>query len=374
MSILSKNRSCVYPLSHISHGDLRFDRWKRHSDYIADLYSQSPYFSDKAQLIRDCARTLQFGVDGNKIKLNSARFCRQRFCMLCAWRKRKKWIARILEATGKLAQSAEFVPVFLTLAQRNCLPSELSGEIKKINKAFGRLIDFRLNGNYKIPFPTSHLRTIEITRKVLQDGTSTYHPHIHALFLMPSDYFCSDKYIPQTTENGQIGWLERWQYFMKLDYLPTAYVKAVNRDFLYKSVYQVTKYCMKPASLVSPEAISINPYADVENLDVLTFATFGSRSVSTAGELRKLMSKSSHIPDVDDEEVEVVLEHEDLIHITNNDGYIPNKPIVYFQWTPDYLLKGLSAYLLTDCSGRVVENQNVTKLKDGRIDILNLVR
>ena len=360
MPILTTFGSTVYPLSDFSFSDSRFDRWKRFSVSIADLYSQSPIYSDKAEKIQGCGNFLIFKrVSPDQIRLQNAHFCRQRYCPLCAWRKRRKWINRIMEALEIFSSSHDFKVIFLTLAQRNCLGQDLSKELKKISKAWSKLVDIKKKSSYGLDFPFSYLRTYEITRRILADGTSDYHPHIHALLFVPNNYFDSDLYIDFKSRPGRLGWLDRWQAALDVDYLPTAHVKAINNDLVYKGVYQVTKYCLKPASFYNRTATSLRPSADVESLDILTSATHGLRSVSVGGSFRKcFQGLSDPLPDVDDtEEVADIGEDEDLIKLNENNLTSENgKDMITFKFVSDWLIPGLSSYLLTDNFGNVFQS------------------
>lgn len=249
--ILAFSEPCLCFLSDISPKDARFDRYKRSAEAIASLYVGTD-FSRYAERIEDCGRFLGFGLTADpdtgemRVKLNSARFCRCRHCILCQSRRVLMWAIRMYHVVPRIiGDNSNIEFIFLTLTVRNCPIAELRETLTRMNKAWERLTKRR-------QFPgLGFLKSIEITRSVSEAGDT--HPHIHALIAVPKTYFTGRNYIKQEK------WAEMWRSCLRADYVPIVHVRKVRpkKGFddpvlaLSAGVVETAKYTVKPEDLAS---------------------------------------------------------------------------------------------------------------------------
>jgi len=209
----------------------------------------------------ECSLRLGYKIKSdNSVKLSNAHFCRDRLCPLCMWRlsRRIAWEThQIIEQYT--AENPDMIPIMIGLTVRNPNKGELSkmldvlchsdsGAWQLLRKWLGRreMKDF--------------IRTVEVTYNY---KTNSWHPHIHALFFVPKEYFSKDNknYISQE----QLA--EYWQHACKLDYKPVVDIRRVydknkpkeriklDTDIkamdLSGAIFETAKYCVKPLNLFS---------------------------------------------------------------------------------------------------------------------------
>jgi plasmid rolling circle replication initiator protein Rep len=190
----------------------------------------------KANRVWWCGAQLTFRVEVETLlkKLESANFCRERLCPMCAWRKSLKvfyQVGRVMDEVEKRHEN--LVPIFLTLTVRNCKGEELGETIDQMFKGWKdfaeqRAFRERVHGWF---------RALEVTYNA---ETDTYHPHFHAVLLVDKQYFKSKKYLETS------GWVRMWRVACKLDYDPICDVRRVRRGkHKHKAVAEVAKYTLK---------------------------------------------------------------------------------------------------------------------------------
>lgn len=148
------------------------------------IFSCGHYLELKAPIENDLPRF-------DKSKLNSANFCRDRLCPMCAWRLYVRNYANLLKVTEVLKYGGNNL-VFLTLTIPNCKGEKLKENIEYIKESLVRLRRLKA---FKNAFNGYFLK-LEVTYNKEKDE---YHPHVHLLLSADSDYYTNrDKYI--TTE------------------------------------------------------------------------------------------------------------------------------------------------------------------------------
>jgi plasmid rolling circle replication initiator protein Rep len=266
-------------LANISTKDSVWDNHRKNACIVSELYRKAGY-EKYPQRIDECAQSLYFDrilLDDGKsaIRLNSAKFCRVRFCPVCQWRKSRMWTARIKKNLPKILQdhpTAKFL--FLTLTVRNCPLGELRATIDDMNRAWKRM-------TVRKDFPAiGFVRSLEVTRA--DDGTA--HPHFHCLLMVKPAYF-SRGYLSQNS------WSDLWQSCMRLDYKPIVNIKAVKpkgkkdsgeiTTAVTSSLVETLKYSVKESDLIM----------DSDWLDQLTGQMHKVRTVSLGGIFKKYMSE-----------------------------------------------------------------------------------
>ncbi len=139
------------------------------------------------------------------------------------------------------------------------------------------------------------------------EPTDEAHPHIHALLMVPPEYFGGDKYVSQPQ------WTQLWKDCVRLDYKPIVNIKAVKpvaemHSDMARSVLEVVKYTTKP------DDISASP----EWLYGLTEQMHKVRAVSVGGIVADYVSQA-------------VLDRIDKTMTSGDEEKRPGTPIV-FEW------------------------------------------
>ena len=227
-------------LSEISPRDRPWDVHRAESDQIASNYRGSEFqrYSDR---INDCSQFLGFGLVPNadqgayQLKLRTARFCRVRTCMVCAWRRSLMYKARAYKALPKVIEDyPEARYLFMTLTLKNCPVHELRASILHLNKSFGRMAKRK-------HFPAiGYLKTVEVTRGKRGDA----HPHLHILLMVQKSFF-GRNYINKKE------WCAWWKKAARVNYTPIIDVKAIKaKDSPLGLLAEIVKYSTKPNDLI----------------------------------------------------------------------------------------------------------------------------
>lgn len=311
--IQQQSEKISYGLSDVSPKDKSWDIHGLERDMVADSYLSEGYVS-YAERILNCSQFLEFAVglsdqEAVTLKLQSARFCRVRYCPVCQWRRSLKWRARFFEALPKLFEDYPRIKfIFLTLTVRNCALEQLRLTINEMNKAWNKLVKRK-------QFPAlGWIKSVEVTRS--EDLTA--HPHFHCLLVVPSDYFVSSSYLNQSL------WQQLWRKSLKVDYEPIVNVKKVKpkvgqeeRSGLMVAVCETLKYSVKPNDLIDSSDWLVELSDQMRNL----------RVVSVGGVLK------SYLSDLGEES-----DSEDLVHIESKlDVESQEYAQCYFSW--NYSLK-----------------------------------
>ena len=135
---------------------------------------------------------------------------------------------------GVQKERQDLQPVFLTLTMRNCSAAEMNGTLDAIFKGWNQLM---ANKRMK-RLIAGYFRALEITYNEQED---TYHPHIHAILLMPPSYFTTPK-----DYMGIMDWVKVWRKAAKLDYDPSCDIRAIGTGSDKSgAVAEVAKYTLK---------------------------------------------------------------------------------------------------------------------------------
>lgn len=256
-----------------------------------------PSFEKAGSRVWVCGDTLEFKQGFNTVtgedfkKLSGGNFCRDRLCPMCSWRKSIvsfSQLSRVMDWVE--ANYFDLTPIFLTLTVRNCEVSELSKTIDLIQKAWkfmmkDRQIKKRVKGTF---------RSLEVT---YNSESKTFHPHLHAVVMVPNAYFHKHKNLYMTNED----WQSQWQRFLDADYSPVVDVRKIgNGEGRSKAVAEVAKYAVKPGDWLSD---------DFEQTDFVVFnlrdQLHGRKLVTFSGVLLEA-KKALKLEDV---------EKADLIHV-----------------------------------------------------------
>ena len=170
--------------------------------------------------------------------------------------------------------------LFLTLTVRNCTKDKLSETIDSMMAGWNRFLGLKkIEG-----FNKGYIRSLEMTYNKKDD---TYHPHIHALICVESNYF-TDEALYLKHEDL----INLWQKSAQLDYQPNVRIEILKEKRIDRKAYiETLKY-------------SIKPQPEVEGEQLLEYITKlkGRRLISFGGIVKKL--RKLNLDDLNDIEVD----------------------------------------------------------------------
>lgn len=265
---------------------------------LADLLLMSGKINEKQyRRIQFCcdivAHIKEQGKD-QKLELLYAWTCGNRLCPVCS----KSKTSKLIKAHEKLLTRLhtdypkKFKFIFLTLTVKNCKGSELRDTIKQMTTAFNKMSRYKAFDT----IAKGYIRRVEVT---YNDKRDDYHPHIHALLAVPSQYKRSKKgYVNQKE------WRDLWAKAMKLDYDPNVDIRLVrnarkiNEDNTtngtnkmlvpgFAAVQEISKYQVKPIEVDE----NLSDLLRSKIYGTLHEALKGVRAVTYGGILKELALK-----------------------------------------------------------------------------------
>lgn len=214
-------------------------------------------------------------------RIDNANFCRLRLCPMCQWRRSAKLQGQMIQVMQSLGTKYRYI--LLTLTVPNCNGPELAQTVRHINQSFRRLYKMRF-WSFSVK---GYYSGLEVTHNVT---ANTYHPHMHVLLAVDTDYFSTQKYIDRDT------WLRHWQSATRDPSITQVDVRAVDMgrtaegfdtDIMLKSLLECCKYICKPAGLLDPSDMDMT----AEVVDTVDRALKGVRLVSFGGAIADARKK-----------------------------------------------------------------------------------
>lgn len=278
-------------LSEASERDKPWDVHRLQADKVARLYGMAHGQAFKRLGVRmvECSRWLEFALNPDRssgevvFRLQTARFCRCRYCPVCQWRRSLMWIARFMKRVA--------VPDFpkgrwlhLTLTVQNVPLDALRSTLVEMNAAWKRMIERKA-------WPgMGFIRSTELTR-----AKNDYaHPHFHVLIYVSSSYF-GREYISHER------WVSMWREALRADYDPSVKVQVFKQKTMTDQETGIEralapieglKYAVKPCDLIGKE----KP-ADADWLTLLTKQTYKMRFIATGGILKDALREEDETDD-----------------------------------------------------------------------------
>jgi len=270
-----------------------WDRNKSLSVAVSKAYSFIPGLEHYGEKIAGCGTWLkmmgcQEVKHGNVLK--EAYFCRLRGCITCQWRKSlvvKKQLVDLVKEHRKEYPSD--VPLLLTVTVLNEKGERLNPTIDQMNVAWRRLMQLK-----PVKMVThSWFRSMEITYNEERDD---YHPHFHALLMVPKNYFYKKRGIYILRDD----WLRLWKQSMRDDRITQVDIRTLKcgtPEELEASIGEVAKYMTKPNSYIFENELG-KKEADPKVVETLHYATKGRRLIGFGGYFNKIR-KAKKMVDVE---------------------------------------------------------------------------
>lgn len=215
---------------------------KKRNLLISDSYKRLG-FLERSQKIKYCGSQLEFKrFEDDSFKLHLANFCKARLCPMCAWRRTLKLYSQLSTVISKLDRN-KYDILFMTLTIKNCSGDELKDTISHLFQSYARFLQLkRIKGSFK-----GFFRALEVTHNldILSKSYDTYHPHIHCLVIVESDYFNNISRLNKYISNDELARI--WQTCLRVDYLPQTDIRKVKNA---KALKEVSKYTVKDKDFI----------------------------------------------------------------------------------------------------------------------------
>lgn len=224
----------------------KYSQKRKVCDELSDSFKRLG-FEGKATRISNCGTqlTLAYIFAEDRMQLHRANFCRERLCPMCAMQRTGQIFGQVSQVMNEIQRERpELTPIFLTLTLRNCKADQLSTTLDAVFQGWNRMF----SGNSKLKrVVTGWFRALEITYNEQEDS---YHPHIHAILLVPPGYFTTPKDY-MTNEK----WVKSWRRAVRLDYDPSCRIQAIDAaaDERAGAVAEVAKYTVKDADYIKAD-------------------------------------------------------------------------------------------------------------------------
>ena len=232
----------------------------------------SPVEIKRQERMHSCGSWLQFNecITDDIRFLKQAKFCRDRMCAMCNWRKSISVKQVMSQVATHLVESEKSKFLFLTLTIKNCEIHDLRVCLSSMNKAFSKMI----NRNKRIKNAVKgYFKAIEVT---YNDRTNTFHPHIHAILSVDNAYFKKSDYVKHSE------WLDGWREAYGDYNITQVNVKRMKMDNEFErfnAVSEAVKYSLKPSLFTMKDKtrrIKVLKELKEEWRDIRLFSTGGN--------------------------------------------------------------------------------------------------
>lgn len=256
---------------------------KRTNKKIKNLKLAKAYmdlgYEKKGERVYNCNNYLVFAKRENEnIYLKYANFCEDRLCPICSMHRSNQIFGQVSKVMNVVQEkNTELTPLFLTLTIRNCKAKDLKKALDSLFEGWHRMFSSKAKSMKTI---VGWFRALEIT---YNEKTNRYHPHIHAILLVSSEYFEGQNYM--TTR----AWVQRWRKSLRLDYDPTCWIEKIETENQSKGmVAEVAKYTIKDSDYLDFDEKTTKKLVKVfsENLKYRRLIAFGGIMKEIAKELK----------------------------------------------------------------------------------------
>jgi plasmid rolling circle replication initiator protein Rep len=233
--------------------------------------------------VNECGSYLWFleCVFGHERKLKRVNFCEKRLCPMCAWRRSLLLAYQVRKVAHVALERRPGLRFILLTPTIPNVPAEKLGEgVTTLLDGWHRLMKRReVKGVLE-----GYFRAVEVT---YSKDRGDYHPHIHALLIVPPKYFDGRNYLSRER------WLDLWRESTRMPDITQLDVRTVKpktngSDPLAGAAAEVAKYAVKPGR--GDESAFIRPTmtATAEAVSALHKGLKGRRLVQYGGLLREL--------------------------------------------------------------------------------------
>jgi len=226
-----------------------------------------------AQKLEECASFVKISECSEcGAHITGANFCRQRVCMVCAWRRQARFRVDMLKILEKIEKPEDSYR-FLTFTVRNCEFEDLKKTIDEMLEAYRKMIRRKawrdcING---------YVRGMEVTYNEKQN---TWHPHIHVIVL--------PKKFVSINEIRNL-----WKEILNLNYNPQVNIEKIKNRM---AVAETLKYSLKYS--FSDKQGEVNEKVLAEMMNALK-----NRRLIAFGGIFKTIKAALKIEDIDKQDL-----------------------------------------------------------------------
>lgn len=235
-------------------------------------------FASKADRMIRCGDYLGFERDADgKLHLRLAYFCKVRLCPMCMWRRTLKIAKQVSDVADRLeVKHPGLRIIFVTYTVQNPSAEDLNPILDRMFKGWH---DMMLHSKMK-RIIKGWFRGVEVTYNEEED---TYHPHLHALFIVDEEYFRSRDYMESEE------WAHHWARScgFAAHEAQSCLVEAVPpgpNGSRYKMVRELSKYTVKDMNITR---VASEAKRD-EVVKTLALALHGRRLCAFGGLLKQV--------------------------------------------------------------------------------------
>ena len=225
----------------------KLTNYRKKNRHVAGKLRQlsDPLMLDIADYIEECGSFITMtATSAGAVKITAANFCRQRLCAVCAWRRQARFVATTYPALELLTNNG-FQLVFVTLTIRNVDQDSLDQAVTELSEAYTRL-----NRSAICSGVQGYVRSIEVT---FNQESNSWHPHIHAIWIMPADY---SPIHPEYISQPEL--IKAWRKALRAGYDPTVDIRLLRPTKIGTQPYiEAIKYALKPADLTAEQTASL---------------------------------------------------------------------------------------------------------------------
>jgi hypothetical protein len=271
--------------------------------FNSEDYSLSKYYN-QVQALEGCStrffsetwesKTLQ----DIKRKTKPFRTCKNKFCSICAKIRSNKLFYDTYNVIKYIKDNeiTEFIPYHLTLTIKNPNYSQFNHYYNVMNEAFKDMFDKKQKSKiYKLrDYVLGWQCAREITQSPEAKGRGEFHPHMHILLLLKTDFVDKFRVSKLTKKDILLEWNNALQAQDK-DFPITSQIelqkikqnqkdKKIIIDNEAKAIAEVSKYPIKPEDLINMDNVVL--FDLMQNLENKRMVTFGG----LIKEVRKLLN------------------------------------------------------------------------------------
>lgn len=225
-----------------------------------------------------CAGWLLYDIHSDYSRtLKSAEFCQMRLCPMCCWRRSRKMFAVISQIVAAISNDKACRYIFLTLTIKNVKAENLSLTLDALNAAFQYIVSKHKTFAPAKKFKRSLLGYLKAEEITYNTQTKEYHPHIHVIAEVTTNYFKPENYITQKE------WRGIWQSALGIDYDPSVRVSVIRENENNNAVAETAKYPTKLDSILDIKDDNVAARAIV----TLHMALANRRLITFGGDFRE---------------------------------------------------------------------------------------
>ena len=201
---------------------------------------------------------MQETTDRTRQRVELGYYCKQRLCPCCAWRRSVR-DAQTIAAISAAAAADGLHMVFVTLTVPNVRGCDLPDTIRHINQSFARLRAYKSCKTLLM----NTIRKLEITYNRQME---TYHPHLHVLCYVNTNYFSGRGYCSHDTL------LDAWRRATGQPQITQVDVRRCRDYGDTDAIRELAKYNAKASDYTSSQQVMDDLYLALKNTHLMDFS------------------------------------------------------------------------------------------------------